>query len=119
MHRAICILIVLVVTSISYSLLADDMLRFEIRGTQIESGWIFEARDEYYQIMIKLKEPWRDDLVRLAEANMGKQMFITNLGDVLVSGTIRVNFDSGVIVIGTSSSRDEAVAILRKVILSD
>lgn len=92
--------------------LANGILQYYISQKKVETARVVDKKDGYYAVVIKLKEPYKEEFTKLTAKNIGRKLQILFKRQVLVEARIQEKIPSGIITVGEWKSAEEALMFI-------
>lgn len=93
---------------------SGEMLQFELSREKVQDA-VLEKQDDYYTVLVKLKEPYKKAFLKLTEHNIGKKLYVKYSGEILASAIIEWKIDSGMMQVGHWHLKKDAENFLKKI----
>lgn len=91
---------------------ANGTLQYSISKEKFEDAWVVDTKDGFYSVVIKLKEPYKEEFAKLTAINIGKRLQILFEGQILVEAIIKDEIDSGIISDSGWKSEEDALKFI-------
>jgi preprotein translocase subunit SecD len=94
------------------TLWANGVLQYYITQEKVESAWVVDNKDGSYSVVIKLKEPYKEEFGKITAKNIGKKLQIIFQGQILVQARIQDEIPSGIITVDDWTSAEDALKFI-------